>query len=393
MQSPSTQRLFQLSYLRAFVTLLVVVHHSVLAYFSIKLPLLSIPISDVVKWPGFDLLVAWNDIFFMALMFFVSGLFVWPGLKRHSAGGYLRRRLLRLGIPFVVGAGVLAPLTYYPGYLQAGGAPHLAGYVSWWFALGTWPAGPMWFLWVLFAFDCVPALVFTLLPNAFETLARGVRGVSNRPVLFFLLLAALSCAAYAPMAIHFGKGAWWSWGPFAVQTSRVLHYFIYFAMGACLGAFGADVPMFERTGPLARRRLLWGLTMVVAFVALIKFTLAGKEVATALVFPVSCAASSLYAIALVIRFVRPWRWADSLSANAYGIYIVHYAFVTWLQYWALQWPVPGFVKGVAVSLAAIGASWMTAVLLRQSRRSPGWFDLTQSKVGIRLPSTDRRVRY
>lgn len=367
MQSPSTQRLFQLSYLRAFVTLLVVVHHSVLAYFSIKLPLLSIPISDVVKWRGFDLLVGWNDVFFMALMFLVSGLFVWPGLQRHRAGGYLRRRLLRLGIPFVVGAGVLAPLTYYPGYLQSGGAPYLAGYVSWWFSLGAWPAGPMWFLWVLLAFDCVAALVFTAVPQFFEALARGVRSASNRPVLLFLLLAALSCAAYAPMALHFDKGAWWSWGPFAVQTSRVWLYFVYFAMGACLGAFGADIPILERTGPLARRRGLWGLAMVVAFVGFIKVSLAGMAVATALVFPISCAASSLYVIALVIRFARPWRWADSLSANAYGIYIVHYAFVIWLQYWALQWPVPGFVKGVAVSLAAIGASWATAALLRQSR--------------------------
>jgi len=239
--------------------------------------------------------------------------------------------------------------------------------VSWWSALGTWPAGPMWFLWVLLVFDCVAALVFTAVPNAFETLARAVRALSNRPVLLFLLLAALSCAAYAPMAIHFSKGAWWSWGPFAVQTSRVLLYFVYFAMGACLGAFGADVPIFERTGPLARRRVLWGLTMVVAFVALIKFTLAGKAVVTALVFPVSCAASSLYVTALVIQFARPWRWADSLSANAYGIYLVHYVFVIWLQYWALQWPVPGFVKGVAVSLAAIGASWLTTAMLRRSK--------------------------
>src|ERR1700733_10323798 len=135
MQRPSTQRQFRLSYLRSLVTLLVVIHHSVLAYFSIKPPRLAftaptllwtaVPISDVVKWPGFDLLAAWNDIFFMALMFLVSGLFVWPGLQRHNAGRYIGRRLLRLGIPFVVGAGVLAPLAYYPAYLQCGGEPRL----------------------------------------------------------------------------------------------------------------------------------------------------------------------------------------------------------------------------------------------------------------------------
>ena len=84
-------------------------------------------------------------------------------------------------------------------------------------------------------------------------------------------------------------------------------------------------------------------------------------------FACSCAASSLFVTALVVRFARPWRWADSLSANAYGIYLVHYAFVLWIQYAALRWTLPAFVKGVAVSLAAVGFSWMTVALLRQSK--------------------------
>jgi surface polysaccharide O-acyltransferase-like enzyme len=72
-------------------------------------------------------------------------------------------------------------------------------------------------------------------------------------------------------------------------------------------------------------------------------------------------------MALVVRFARPWRWADSLSANAYGIYLMHYAFVIWIQYVALRWTLPAFVKGIAVSLATVGISWMTVALLRQSK--------------------------
>src|ERR1700722_2511852 len=181
MQNPSTQRIFQLSYLRAFVTLLVVIHHTVLAYFSIKPPRLGfsyptllwavVPISDSVKWRGFDLLAAWNDIFFMALMFLISGLFVWPGLQQHHAGRYLRRRLLQLGVPFAVGALVLAPLAYYPAYLQWGGEPRLGSYASAWFALGHWPAGPAWFLWVLLVFDCIAALSFVTIPRTVDAVA------------------------------------------------------------------------------------------------------------------------------------------------------------------------------------------------------------------------------
>src|SRR5689334_11058852 len=80
-----------LGYLRAFITLLVLAHHAVLAYhpyapapsshFSSQ-PLMwaAFPIVDTQRWRGIDLFVGFNDIFFMSLMFFLSGLFVWPSL-------------------------------------------------------------------------------------------------------------------------------------------------------------------------------------------------------------------------------------------------------------------------------------------------------------------------
>jgi peptidoglycan/LPS O-acetylase OafA/YrhL len=377
MQTPSTQRIFQLSYLRAFVTVLVVIHHSVLAWLSMKPPRpgsshlalwwTGVPISDSLKWPGFDLLAAWNDIFFMALMFLISGLFVWPGLQQHHAGRYLRRRLLRLGVPFAVAAVVLAPLAYYPAYLQWGGEPRLGSYASAWSALGRWPAGPAWFLWVLLVFDCIAALSFVAIPRTVEAIATRVRALSKRPLFLFMVLAVLSWLVYAPMSMRFGPLTWWDWGPFVVQASRVLHYFVYFAMGVCLGASGLHLEIFERTGRLARQ--WWRWCLLAAFMLMVTIMCVRTRNATGgmIGFACSCAASSLFVTALVVRFARPWRWADSLSANAYGIYLVHYAFVLWIQYVALRWTLPALVKGIAVSLAAVGFSWMTVAVMRQSR--------------------------
>lgn len=371
MQGQSTHRLFQLSYLRALVTLLVVAHHSALAYVTFKLPghgfTTAIPVTDASKWSGFDVFVGWNDVFFMALMFFVSGLFVWPSLRRHGVSAYLRRRFLRLGVPFVIAAALLAPLTYYPAYLQFAGNADLGKYARAWSALGVWPAGPAWFLWVLLVFDCVAAFFFTALPHTFEKLAHGVRTLSNRPARLFLILAALSCAAYVPMALHFGGESWWGWGPFSAQSSRPFHYFVYFAMGMCLGAFGAEIPIFERAGRLARRWWLWAFGTVLAFLSLAAMAVHGQVSAYAFLFPISCAASSLFLISVVVRFVRPWRWADNLSENAYGIYILHYLFVIWIQYAALHVMMPAVVKCGAVIVVATGLSWMTAGLLRQSK--------------------------
>ena len=84
-----------LSNLRAIVILIVLGFHSILAYLG-SLPSQphrfdappydwqAFPIIDSQRWFGFDLFCAWNDVCLMSLMFFLSGLFVWPSL--HAQG-------------------------------------------------------------------------------------------------------------------------------------------------------------------------------------------------------------------------------------------------------------------------------------------------------------------
>src|SRR5277367_4566459 len=118
---PATDRNVAVGYLRAFITLLVIGHHAVLAYHPYAPPpptslgaepmfWQAFPVVDSQRWPGIEVFVGFNDVFFMSLMFFVSGLFVWPSLQRKGPGLFLSDRLRRLGIPFLVAAGLLAPL-------------------------------------------------------------------------------------------------------------------------------------------------------------------------------------------------------------------------------------------------------------------------------------------
>src|SRR5262245_8302178 len=83
-----------LGYLRAFATVLVVAHHSLLGYAQFT-PVSAFgtepqwwrgfPIVDAQRWSGFDLVLACNDVFLMSLMFFISGLFVWSSLRRKGS--------------------------------------------------------------------------------------------------------------------------------------------------------------------------------------------------------------------------------------------------------------------------------------------------------------------
>src|SRR5579885_1485506 len=202
-----------IGYLRGFIVALVVLHHSLLAYHPFAPPppvslvpqphwWQAFPVVDSHRWSGSTFIVGFNDVFFMSLLFFLSGLFVWPGLARKGAGRFLRDRLLRLGLPFAVAAGVIAPLAYYPTYLQLKVHDGFAGYWQQWLALDSWPSGPAWFIWVLLVFDAMAVVLFRIAPRWDGSLAR------LRPVALFALLVTVSALVYVPMAVVFNPGRW-----------------------------------------------------------------------------------------------------------------------------------------------------------------------------------------
>jgi len=277
-ESQSTYH-YSLGYLRAFLVVLVVAHHSALAYYPFAPPMTgslaaqprwwqAFPIADPQRASWAALLVGFNDTFFMSLMFFLSGLFAWNGLKRKGAAAFLRGRLLRLGAPFVVGAAVLAPLAYYPASLQLSGQHGLGDFVRQWLMLGNWPAGPAWFIWVLLVFDCIVALLFAVAPRWAEAAGRLI---SARPLAVLLMISA---AVYVPMELKFTGVSWAALGPFTFQTSRVLHYLAYFLAGTAVGAWGLDQGPLMARGKLAQRWVVWAAGAVVVFLTASAVTIA-----------------------------------------------------------------------------------------------------------------------
>jgi|SRR5579884_3274999 len=364
-------------YLRGFVVALVVLHHVVLAYHPYAPPppaslipqphwWQAFPVVDPRRWGGATIIAGFNDIFFMSLLFFLSGLFVWPGLERKGAARFLRDRLLRLGLPFAVAAAVIAPLAYYPTYLQIANHDGVAGFWRQWVALDSWPAGPAWFIWVLFVFDALAVQLFRFAPRWGGALA------CFRPAALFLLLVSVSAAVYMPMATIFNPGQWSAWGPFTFQTSRILHYFAYFLIGAGFGVAGVEREM------MARRWWLWALRALLAFaiasIVAVAYLTAHPQsrawaAATNLGFVLSCAASAMAFLALFERFVRgPSRWFDSLSVNSYGIYLVHYAVVSWILFALAPLAWPAALKAGVAFTASLGVSWAVVAALR---RLPG----------------------
>jgi len=376
-----------IGYLRALVTVMVVAHHAVLAYHPFApAPSASFvaeprwwpvfPVIDAQRWMGFTFLVAFDDIFFMSLMFFLSGLFVWTSIARKGSLAFLRDRGIRLGLPFLVAAGVFAPLAYYPSYLMTTSNPGVGDFWRQWLTLGFWPSGPAWFICVLLAFDAFAVLLFTLNRQWVTPIAEAVKRM--RPSTAFASVVVASAVAYVPLSLFVSPLAWATWGPFAVQTSRALHYLVYFVIGMAVGASGAARGVLAPDGLLSRRWLLWAggalLFFLLCFaITILAFAQPQRPIVWGtlggLSFSLSCAASSFAALAILLRWARR-RSAplDSLRQNAYGIYLVHYFVVSWLQFALLGAAWPALVKGGVVFLGAMTMSWgLTAAL----RRVPG----------------------
>ncbi len=372
---------------RAMVILLVLSFHSVLAYLNFLPPSpfqfdappylwRAFPIVDTERWFGFDLYCAWQDVFLMSLFFFLSGLFVRPSLERKGTRTFLHDRILRLGIPFALVVALLMPLATYPSYLQTATEP---GFTAFWrhlLALPFWPCGPMWFLWLLLAADLAAAGLHEFRPSWGDALIRFSSLAGTRPMRFFFGLVIASALAYVPLALAFTPSAWAAFGPFGFQLSRPLHYAVYFFAGVGIGACGIERGLFAPDGPLVRYWPVWvfaALGSLLAWMGLTALTImdAGSasvalQIIDDLSFVLACFSSCFAVLAMVLRFAgRPLRLLDGLKRDAYGMYLVHYVFVVWLQYALLGTELAAMVKGAIVFGGTVLLSRGTVAVIRR----------------------------
>jgi surface polysaccharide O-acyltransferase-like enzyme len=371
-------RIAALDRARTFVTLSVLLHHSVLNYTWFGH-------GDPMRWLGFDLVVLFNDSFFMAFMFLISGLFVRDSLARKGSAIFLRDRAWRLGVPYLVSVFVLMPIAYYPTFLRYHwpGTTDFSFLHFWWHTItvGPWPSGPAWFLWVLLAFDAIAAAVWSFAPRLIGALGQLIVAVRNRPMTAFSGFLVVSIATYLPMHLAFGDISWLELGrfPLPIQTSRILLYAAYFLVGVGIGAVDLRTGILADNGELARRWPVWLGLALVFYVAILVVVYAHHnwvadfdsppliwKLAYGLAFASYSAAMAFTVSALFVRFsASRWGLLDALQPSAYGIYLVHYVFILWLQYVLFDLSLPAFGKFAIVFTGTLSLSWAVTVMLRR----------------------------
>jgi len=307
----------------------------------------------------------------MSLMFFVSGLFVYPALRKHGPVRFIRDRFLRLGVPFAFAVTLLMPIAYYASWQLSG---QDTGFIDFYKLLARdgFPAGPPWFLWVLLLFDVVLAVILAPFRKRLPALGRCMESLKHHAAVVFIVMFVLAALVYLPLLSIYGFGTWTVLftSPFAFQICRIGLYALWFVFGVLVGVPGFENGLLSKHGSLVRHWPLWALVCIAAYNALWfvprlsivhHLSASTRGAIEALLWVLSCLASSFGFLAFFRAIeLRPRPWMLSLCRSAYILYLVHYVYVLWMQRLLLGEAIPAAFKFLFVFLASTLLSWLTA---------------------------------
>lgn len=370
-------RLNDLDAVRAFALLLGVVFHASLSFMPI---FIGWAVMDVSTSDWISIFVLVSHSFRMELFFLIAGFFSHMTFHRRGRGVFLASRLVRIGIPFVVGWFVLRPLIVsgwvMGGQSLRGDVDVIAGLAEGLRSLASLPAGlflgtHLWFLYYLLLVTALVLLARAavgLLPNGGAAMRRvidrGVRWVATSPFgSVALVLPSAACLWFMS-----------TWGMDTPDQSLLPDipvlgvYSLCFALGWLLHRQPALLTSFARlTGP----RLAVTLVAVLASVIL-----AGYEQAPGFPHPalirilfVLAYATMMWGlvtlcIGLFRRFLdRPNPAVRYMADASYWLYLVHLPIVVWLQVAVAEWPIHWTVKLVGIFVVTVGLSLLVYDLL------------------------------
>jgi len=318
-------RLYFIDNLRAWLTIIVVLHHiSVIytastAYYYLEAP------GDA---PASFLLIFFqmcDQAYFMGLFFFLSGLFTPASYDRRGVKKFVADRLLRLGLPLLAYVVLLNPITCIPLYQMPRSLGGLEGPFAW--RMGP---GPLWFIVMLLVFDAAYALWRIAARNRRARPARAYPPLKPRDICLFTL--GLAAAGYfTRIFIPFGR-----YFLFFPTLAYLPQYVSFFALGLLALRRGWLFTIPDRYG---KRGLIAAAASVALYLLAVipEFVRSGGAGADAYtgrgtwesgVFALWDSVFSVgISLALIVYFRRylnrQHAWGKLLQKNSYTVFVIH----------------------------------------------------------------------
>jgi len=211
--SNKNTRLFFIDHWRAFLAILVVLHHislvygaSLQGYYYVEPPFTS-P-KAFVQLLAFALV---NQGWFMGTFFLIAGYFTPGSFDRKGAGSFIKDKALRLGIPLLVFYFVLSPISFIGYYLMPAEMTGITNGFTW---AGFWKAypdfiglGPVWFLAMLLVFN-LGYMIWRGVTRKPEATSQTKSSIPSYLGIGIFVLALAGVSYLWRMAVPLGKSVW-----------------------------------------------------------------------------------------------------------------------------------------------------------------------------------------
>jgi peptidoglycan/LPS O-acetylase OafA/YrhL len=353
-----------MDYLRGFTILLVVIFHLTLLYTPFNSVFVNNPVPE--KYSGLFMAISFliNGTFLNTIMFFIAGFFAFGAYKRKGGLSFTKDKLKRLGLPYLGGLIILAPLTQYIAEHSWGKADNFFDYfLKEFFLPGTITPGHLWFIGMLLLFFLISLPVFAVLKNR----KREIHHKAHKQIIILAIFLIVTFLLYWGMNFLYKPYAFISFYILDFPPALLPLYASYFALGiyASFQKWFIDSERKEHIFPWAILYLLSLILSIGMFVIMPNSTEANSPL-MAVFYTVSILSGVMLSLTVFKRFLnKPLKRLAWVSQNSYGAYILHYfiLFLTVYLMRELQWPV--MVKFITQCIFCPGVIWVLSASLKK----------------------------
>jgi len=373
-------RLYHLDATRAFALVLGIVFHASLSFVPV---FMGWAVQDVSTSPLVTIFTTVSHSFRMETFFLLAGFFSHMMLERKGTISFLRTRVLRIVVPFVIGWFLLRPLLV-SGWLMGnaslrGDVPVWSSLLGGWHSLAALPAGVftgshLWFLYYLALITSVVLVIRGILNMTGSWQARLIHGADGA-----LAWLAKSPFALLILALPTAATLWCmsSWGMDTPDKSLLPHV----PALAIYGGFFAFGWLLERQRGLLdefSRLTLWrvvqagiGITAILLLGGIERDPAHTYYVTAHVAFAAGYAMTMWSLVFLTIGLFhklcpQPNALVRYVADSSYWMYLIHLPLVIWLQVAFAELPFNWLLKLATISAIAVVIALVTYDLFARS---------------------------
>jgi hypothetical protein len=367
------KRIYFLDHLRIFTITMVIVYHVTLLYTN-AFEFVQNPVPDGYDPLFMTMTFLINGPMLNSIMFFIAGYFVIGSYKKKGGPQFAKDRLRRLGIPYLFGLLILAPLAQYIANRSWGSN---VGLMEFWFTEFFQPETidphHLWFIGILLLFSLASIPIISRLQYWNVQAVGSNHHVPSRVYILFLVLTFV---LYYGMGFFYEPQVFISFYILDFSPVMLPIYAAYFALGvyASMKMWFTDehtVRVFPWVVAYAANFLLYAGTLVIKDINPIED--AGNDPLLAFATNGMTFAGVMLLIALFKKFFN--KRSDGmlrLSAHSYNTYIVHYLIVYVVVYLMSNINIPIIGKYIFQVILCVFISWIIATFLKERTPLRSW---------------------